>query len=91
MEDLTFSVEQIIREYWDTEYFTVKELEEQGTCICERNFGDELRVGIMVKQEDTLYHVVVRGIEFCLSKIYDTFPTLEVLIEDFNHLLDEND
>jgi len=89
MKDGVFSVEEIIREYWDTEYFTVKELSEQGICICERDFGDDFRVGIMVQQEDTLYNVVVRGIgesRICLSKTYNVFPSLDILIKDFNEL-----
>ena len=55
---------EIIKEYWDTEYFNEKELAKQFMCICERDYGGENRIGIMVKQEAYAhqYRVIVRGI-----------------------------
>lgn len=87
---MNINIEEIVREYWDTEYFTIKELSEQGVCICERDFGDENRVGIMVKQEENVYHVVVRIFSDCLSKTYDSFPTVDILIKDFTELWTKN-
>lgn len=54
----------IIDEYWDTKYFNEKELAKQFICICERDYGGENRIGIMVKQEAYAhqYQVIVRGL-----------------------------
>jgi hypothetical protein len=79
-----FSIKEIIKEYWDTEYFTEKELSEQGVCICERDFGDDNRVGIMVKKDNNLYHIVIRNGQNCLNNTYDFFPTIDNLINDFS-------
>jgi len=55
---------EIINEYWDTKYFNEKELSKQFICICERDYGGENRIGIMVKQEAYAhqYSIIVRGI-----------------------------
>jgi len=55
---------EIINEYWDTKYFNEKELSKQFICICERDYGGENRIGIMVKQEPYAhqYSIIVRGI-----------------------------
>jgi hypothetical protein len=54
----------IIEEYWDNEYFNEKELATQLICICERDYGGENRIGILIKKEAYAhqYRVIVRGI-----------------------------
>jgi hypothetical protein len=54
----------IIEDYWDDTYFNQKELAKQLICICERNYGGENKIGILIKKEPyaNQYIVVVRGI-----------------------------
>lgn len=54
----------IIEDYWDDSYFNPKELAKQLICICERNYGGENRIGVLIKKEPyaNYYSVVVRGI-----------------------------
>jgi len=72
---------EIIEEYWDEEYFS--EIDEQLLCICERDFGDENRVGICIKKENNIYNVVIRYGTTSVSKSYTERPTKEKLITDF--------
>ena len=79
---------QIIDKYWDKEYFTEKELSKQLVCVCERDVL-EYHEGILVKKEpdENKYTITVSGLinstSFSLSKTYNSFPTINSLIDDF--------
>ena len=55
---------EIIKEYWDNDYFNEKEVTKQLICICERDYGGENRIGIFIKKEPNAhqFRIIVRGI-----------------------------